>query len=129
MPIVTLGPGPFFLTDHPFLAKLWGPLVGPLVAVISFVCSVGNIPLATVLWNNGISFGVAIRVSLVERVAATGGVDIAALCTRGCQRGDRIILVLMGASHSAARPNVRQITPSNGMVGAHHLSRKLKASE
>jgi len=47
----------FFLTDHPFLAKLWGPLVGPLVAVISFVCSVGNIPLAAVLWNNGISFG------------------------------------------------------------------------
>jgi uncharacterized protein len=47
----------FFLVDHPFLAKLWGPLVGPLVAVISFVCSVGNIPLAAVLWNGGISFG------------------------------------------------------------------------
>src|SRR5207302_5663585 len=37
--------------------KIWGPLVGPLVAVISFVCSVGNIPLAAVLWNGGISFG------------------------------------------------------------------------
>jgi uncharacterized protein len=47
----------FFLADHPLLAKLWGPLIGPLVAVISFVCSVGNIPLAAVLWNNGISFG------------------------------------------------------------------------
>lgn len=47
----------FFLTDHPLLAKIWGPLVGPLVAIISFVCSVGNIPLAAVLWNNGISFG------------------------------------------------------------------------
>lgn len=47
----------FFLTGHPFLATLWGPLVGPLVAVISFVCSVGNIPLAAVLWNGGISFG------------------------------------------------------------------------
>ena len=47
----------FFFTDHPLLAKLWGPLVGPLVAVVSFVCSVGNIPLAAVLWNNGISFG------------------------------------------------------------------------
>jgi uncharacterized membrane protein YraQ (UPF0718 family) len=34
-----------------------GPIVGPLVAVISFVCSVGNIPLAAVLWNGGISFG------------------------------------------------------------------------
>jgi uncharacterized protein len=47
----------FFLVDHPLLAKLWGPLVGPLVAVVSFVCSVGNIPLAAVLWNGGISFG------------------------------------------------------------------------
>src|SRR6266478_959815 len=47
----------FFVVDHPLLAKLWGPNVGPLVAVISFVCSVGNIPLAAVLWNGGISFG------------------------------------------------------------------------
>jgi uncharacterized protein len=47
----------FFLVDHPTLAKLWGPLVGPFVALISFVCSVGNIPLAAVLWNGGISFG------------------------------------------------------------------------
>jgi uncharacterized membrane protein YraQ (UPF0718 family) len=47
----------FFLVDHPILAKIWGPIVGPLVAVVSFVCSVGNIPLAAVLWNGGISFG------------------------------------------------------------------------
>jgi uncharacterized membrane protein YraQ (UPF0718 family) len=47
----------FFLVDHPVLAKIWGPIIGPLVAVISFVCSVGNIPLAAVLWNGGISFG------------------------------------------------------------------------
>jgi uncharacterized protein len=47
----------FFLTDHPLLAKLWGPLVGPLVAMLSFVCSIGNVPLAAVLWNGGISFG------------------------------------------------------------------------
>jgi uncharacterized membrane protein YraQ (UPF0718 family) len=47
----------FFLAGHPILATLWGPIVGPLVAVISFVCSVGNIPLAAVLWNGGISFG------------------------------------------------------------------------
>jgi uncharacterized membrane protein YraQ (UPF0718 family) len=47
----------FFLTDHPLAAKLWGPLVGPLVAIVSFVCSIGNVPLAAVLWNGGISFG------------------------------------------------------------------------
>jgi uncharacterized protein len=47
----------FFLADHPVIARIWGPIVGPLVAVIAFVCSVGNIPLAAVLWNGGISFG------------------------------------------------------------------------
>src|SRR5215471_18037388 len=47
----------FFFTSHPALAKLWGPLVGPVVAILSFVCSIGNVPLAAVLWNGGISFG------------------------------------------------------------------------
>lgn len=47
----------FFLQGHPILAKIWGPVVGPIVAILSFVCSVGNVPLAAVLWNGGISFG------------------------------------------------------------------------
>jgi len=46
-----------FLEHHHTIAKFWGPLVGPLVAIISFVCSIGNVPLAAVLWNGGISFG------------------------------------------------------------------------
>jgi uncharacterized membrane protein YraQ (UPF0718 family) len=47
----------FFLTNNPTLAAIEGPLVGPLVAILSFVCSVGNVPLAAVLWRGGISFG------------------------------------------------------------------------
>ncbi|MGK4584864.1 permease [Kitasatospora sp. HPMI-4] len=47
----------FFFTHHPLAAKFWGPLIGPLVAVVSFVCSIGNVPLAVVLWKGGISFG------------------------------------------------------------------------
>ncbi|WP_168991251.1 permease [Mycobacterium attenuatum] len=47
----------FFLTDHPVWSALWGPIVGPFVAIVSFVCSIGNVPLAAVLWNGGISFG------------------------------------------------------------------------
>ena len=47
----------FFLASHSVLAKFWGPIVGPLAAIASFVCSVGNVPLAAVLWNGGISFG------------------------------------------------------------------------
>jgi uncharacterized protein len=47
----------FFLSNNPTWAKIEGPLVGPLVAMLSFVCSVGNVPLAAVLWRGGISFG------------------------------------------------------------------------
>jgi uncharacterized membrane protein YraQ (UPF0718 family) len=47
----------FFLSADPVWSKIVGPLIGPVVAIISFVCSVGNVPLAAVLWNGGISFG------------------------------------------------------------------------
>lgn len=54
-------PGSFwtgiFLSHDPGWSKVIGPLIGPVVAVVSFVCSVGNVPLAAVLWNGGISFG------------------------------------------------------------------------
>ena len=46
-----------FLEHHGTLGKVWGPLIGPGVAMLSFVCSIGNVPLAAVLWNGGISFG------------------------------------------------------------------------
>ena len=46
-----------FFTGDPLAAKLWGPLIGPVISVLSFVCSIGNVPLAAVLWNGGISFG------------------------------------------------------------------------
>ena len=55
-----LGPDFFsavFVSDAPgALRTLENVIVGPLVAVASFVCSVGNVPLAAVLWANGISF-------------------------------------------------------------------------
>jgi uncharacterized protein len=47
----------FFLTNHPTLNAFWSPLIGPIISMLSFVCSVGNVPLAVVLWNGGISFG------------------------------------------------------------------------
>jgi uncharacterized membrane protein YraQ (UPF0718 family) len=46
-----------FFAGHPLAAKIWGPVIGPLFAVAAFVCSIGNVPLAAVLWNGGISFG------------------------------------------------------------------------
>jgi uncharacterized protein len=54
-------PHPFwtslFVSQDPVWSKVVGPLIGPIVAVISFVCPVGNVPLAAVLWSGGISFG------------------------------------------------------------------------
>jgi len=46
-----------FVVHRPLLSKFWGPLIGPIVSLLSFVCSIGNVPLAGVLWNGGMSFG------------------------------------------------------------------------
>jgi uncharacterized membrane protein YraQ (UPF0718 family) len=47
----------FFYQGSGIWSAIWGPIIGPVVAILSFVCSIGNVPLAAVLWNGGISFG------------------------------------------------------------------------
>src|SRR5437588_3416634 len=48
----------FFLAGQTGITpKIWGAAIGPIVSMLSFVCSIGNVPLAAVLWNGGISFG------------------------------------------------------------------------
>src|SRR5438067_7853154 len=49
--------GLFLQTGSPVGRLIENALVGPIIAMISFVCSVGNIPLASLLWSHGISFG------------------------------------------------------------------------
>ena len=46
-----------FVHGHGFWTSLENVIVGPFVAVISFVCSIGNVPLAAALWKGGITFG------------------------------------------------------------------------
>src|SRR5438445_3205474 len=46
-----------FVSRDPVVSAVWGPIIGPVISLLSFVCSVGNVPLAVVLWNVGISFG------------------------------------------------------------------------
>jgi uncharacterized membrane protein YraQ (UPF0718 family) len=60
----------FFVAGHPLAAKIWGPLIGPVVAIISFVCSIGNVPLAVVLWKGGISFGGVIAFIFADLIIA-----------------------------------------------------------
>ena len=46
-----------FLEGAPAAVQtVWGAVIGPVIAVLSFVCSIGNVPLAAVLWSGGISF-------------------------------------------------------------------------
>ena len=46
-----------FISGHGFLSSLENVAIAPFIAIISFVCSVGNVPLAAALWHGGISFG------------------------------------------------------------------------
>jgi uncharacterized membrane protein YraQ (UPF0718 family)/YHS domain-containing protein len=48
--------GLFIKDAPPVLEAIENVIVGPIIAVLSFVCSVGNVPLAAVLWSGGISF-------------------------------------------------------------------------
>ena len=47
----------FFIAKGGAVAAIENALIGPIISAFSFVCSVGNIPLAAALWNKGISFG------------------------------------------------------------------------
>ena len=58
-----------FLHGHGFWTSLENVIVGPLIAIISFVCSVGNVPLAAALWSGGISFGGVISFIFADLIA------------------------------------------------------------
>jgi uncharacterized membrane protein YraQ (UPF0718 family) len=47
----------FLAGAPPWIQTVGGALIGPLIAVVTFVCSIGNVPMAAILWSSGISFG------------------------------------------------------------------------
>jgi uncharacterized membrane protein YraQ (UPF0718 family) len=85
----------FFLSADPVGSKIVGPLIGPIVAIVSFVCSVGNVPLAAVLWNGGISFGGVIAFLFADLIV----LPILDIYRR--YYGLRIALLLLGVSYAA----------------------------
>jgi uncharacterized membrane protein YraQ (UPF0718 family)/YHS domain-containing protein len=85
----------FFLTGHPALNEFWSPLVGPVIAMLSFVCSVGNVPLAVVLWNGGISFGGVISFIFADLII------LPILNIYRKYYGGRMSLYLLGVSYAA----------------------------
>jgi uncharacterized membrane protein YraQ (UPF0718 family)/YHS domain-containing protein len=58
-----------FLHGHGFWTSLENVIVGPFIAIISFVCSIGNVPLAAALWRGGISFGGVISFIFADLIA------------------------------------------------------------
>jgi uncharacterized membrane protein YraQ (UPF0718 family)/YHS domain-containing protein len=58
-----------FLSDRGFTSALENAVIGPFLAFISFVCSVGNVPLAAALWHAGITFGGVIAFIFADLLA------------------------------------------------------------
>ncbi|MCA2260969.1 permease [Mycobacterium avium] len=115
----------FFLVDHPGWSMLWGPIVGPLVAIVSFVCSIGNVPLAAVLWNGGISFG-----GVIAFIYA----DLLILPILNIYRkyyGTRMMLTLLGTFYAAmvaAGYLVELIFGTSGLIPAQRAATVAEAS-
>jgi uncharacterized protein len=84
-----------FLTGHPLAARLWGPIIGPVISLLSFVCSIGNVPLAGVLWNGGISFGGVVAFIFADLII------IPILVIYRKYYGTRMMLVLLGVFYAA----------------------------
>ena len=107
-----------FLTNQPALGTVWGPIIGPVIAMLTFVCSVGNVPLAVVLWNGGISFG---------GVASFIFGDLIIIPILNIYRkyyGGRMSLYLLGVSYLAmvlAGLAIGAVFQVLGLVPAHHF--------
>ncbi len=58
-----------FLSGRGLLSSIENAIIGPVIAFISFVCSVGNVPLASALWHGGITFGGTISFIFADLIA------------------------------------------------------------
>jgi hypothetical protein len=114
----------FFLSADPVWSKIVGPLIGPIVAVVSFVCSVGNVPLAAVLWNGGISFGGVIAFLFADLIV----LPILDIYRR--YYGLRIAALLLGVSYAAMAGTayvVELIFGIAGLVPQHRSAQIVEA--
>jgi uncharacterized protein len=80
-----------FVTGHGFWSSLQNVVLGPFLALISFVCSIGNVPIAAALWRGGISFGGVISFIFADLIA------LPLLLIYRKYFGTRITLRLLGA--------------------------------
>src|SRR4051812_34553670 len=113
-----------FLSDQPILSAIWGPIIGPFVAILAFVCSIGNVPLAAVLWNGGISFG-----GVVAFIFA----DLLVLPILNIYRkyyGTKMTMVLFGTFYAAmvgAGYVVEILAAATGLIPEHRNAMVMEA--
>ncbi|MDP9028735.1 MAG: permease [Actinomycetota bacterium] len=109
-----------FFSNDPTLAFILGPLIGPLIAVVSFVCSVGNVPLAAVLWNGGISFGGVVSFIFADLII----IPIILIYRKyyGTRAALRITLIFYGAMALAGYVVELIFTPLHLVPTNRHLS-------
>jgi hypothetical protein len=109
-----------FLTGDPLAARLWGPVIGPVISVLSFVCSIGNVPLAAVLWNGGISFGGVVAFIFADLII----IPILIIYRR--YYGTKMMLVLLAifyATMVAGGYIVEFLFGGLGLIPAHRTAR------
>jgi len=108
-----------FLTGDPLAARLWGPLIGPVISLLSFVCSIGNVPLAAVLWNGGISFGGVVAFIFADLII------IPILVIYRKYYGTRMMLVLLGTFYAtmvASGYIIEFLFGGLGLIPAHRTA-------
>jgi hypothetical protein len=108
-----------FFAGHPVVSKLWGPLIGPVVAIGSFVCSVGNVPLAAVLWKGGISFGGVVAFIFADLII------LPILLIYRKYYGGRMTLVILASFYAAMSITgyaVELVFGTIGLVPSHRRS-------
>ncbi len=109
-----------FLAGHPLASRLWGPLIGPVISVLSFVCSIGNVPLAAVLWKGGISFGGVVAFIFADLII------IPILVIYRKYYGTRMMLVILGifyATMALAGYIVEFLFSGLGLVPAQRVAK------
>jgi len=114
-----------FLTGRATWATVWGPIIGPVIAVLSFVCSVGNVPLAVVLWNGGLSFGGVIAFIFADLIV------LPILDIYRKYYGWRMMWLLLGTFYTTmavAASIVGGVFRVLGLIPSHHAARVVAAT-
>ncbi|HSS92454.1 MAG TPA: permease [Candidatus Dormibacteraeota bacterium] len=107
-----------FLAHSPIASAVLDPFIAPIISMLSFVCSVGNVPLAVVLWNGGISFGGVISFIFADLII------IPILNIYRKYYGGRMSLYLLLTSYIAmalAGLAIGTLFQAFGLVPAHHF--------